>query len=124
MPLAGLQVMGMADAPLPSTDERPEPTLANLVRAVALRASDAQAALVCGIGLALGTAILFLWLAWWHAGTLLLAVGAFGGAIVADRMPPSTGARTLKAGALVVAGASLFALGLAVLTRTLGIWIS
>lgn len=128
MTLAGgrpvLQVCGMVDAPLPSSDERPEPTLANLVRVLALRTSDAQAALACGIGLAGGSLLLLFWPDWWWAGALLLAVGALAGAIVADRMSPSPVARTLKALALLTAGACVFALGLAVLTRTLGTWIS
>lgn len=112
-------------APHPTTEVPQEPTLSALLRGIARRSSDAQAAVACGKGI-LGTAGIMIFAPhWWRLALAFLAIACFGLWIVLERSDASPRWRRLAQGAAVVVGAgSVFALGLSLLMLALGRWIS
>jgi hypothetical protein len=111
----------------PRSGEAPgeEPTLPGLLRGVARRTSDAQAAVAAGKGTLLAAGIMFFAPQWWRVGLVGVAVAAFGLWIVLERSGLREPLRSLAKGAAVVLGTtSAFVLGLSLLTLALGTWIS
>lgn len=102
-----------------------EPTLAVLLERAATRVSDAQAAVACGAGTAATAGILLLAPGWWRAALATFTIAAFGASVVAARsaLPPRA-ARLVHATTLTLGVGATFALGLSVLTKILGVWIS
>jgi hypothetical protein len=105
-------------------DDR-EPTLAVVLERAAARVSDGQAALACAAGIAATAALLLLAPTWWRLACATGAAAAFGAWIIAARstLPPGV-SRIVRGVALVAGVAASFLLGLSLLTRALGIWIS
>lgn len=102
-----------------------EPTLAVLLERAATRVTDAQAALACGTGTAATAGILLFAPGWWRVALATLSLAAFGASVVVARsgVPPRT-ARLVHATMLTLGVAAAFGLGLSVLTKILGVWIS
>lgn len=102
-----------------------EPTLGAVVRQLATRWSDTQAVVVCAAGLMGAAAVGLLAPAWWRAALPLVALASFGGWIIAERSTRRDGLmRALQFVVGAVGVIAVFAFGLSLLTRVLGIWIS
>lgn len=102
-----------------------EPTLAGLLRGLARRTSDTQAAVATGKGTLLATGVLLFAPQWWRVALVGSAVACFGLWIVLERSTAAARTRRLAQGAAVLVGAgSAFVLGLSLLTLALGTWIS
>jgi hypothetical protein len=105
-------------------DDR-EPTLAALLEDAAARVTDTHAAVACGVGIAFTAAILLLAPAWWRVALGGAVIAALGGWVVAARSQlPALTSRLVRGAALGIGVGSAFALGLSLLTKVLGIWIS
>jgi hypothetical protein len=106
-------------------DDPREPTLAVLLDRAATRVSDTQAAVACGAGMAATAAVLLFAPGWWRAALATFTIAAFGTSVVAARshLPPRIG-RLVHVATLTLGVGATFVLGLSLLTRVLGTWIS
>lgn len=106
-------------------DDAPEPTLAVLLARASTRVSDGQAAVACGTGIAATAAVLLFAPDWWRVALATFTLAAFGTSIVAARshLRPRL-AHAVHVTTLALGVMATFALGLSLLTRVLGIWIS
>ncbi|MGQ0647021.1 MAG: hypothetical protein ACT4P7_05590 [Gemmatimonadaceae bacterium] len=102
-----------------------EPTLGALLRSIARRSTDAQAAVACAKGTLLAAGIMLFAPQWWRLALAGVAIACFGFWIVLERSEnATTWRRAAQTAAIVVGAGSAFALGLSLLTIALGIWKS
>jgi hypothetical protein len=102
-----------------------EPTLSTVLRRAAGRWSDGQAAVVCATGLITTTCIFLFASDWWRLSLATLSIASFGAWIIVERSTRRGRLTSLLQGLSAFVGvAAAFGLGLSLLTRILGIWIS
>jgi hypothetical protein len=102
-----------------------EPTLGALLVRLSQRATDTQAVIACGAGTLLAAAVLIFATSWWRVSLAGVSLAAFGAWIILERGASAGAWRPLVQRLAVILGAaSVFVLGLSLLTRALGTWIS